>query len=134
MKPLRPEQVTRYARHLLLDDVGPAGQLQLLAGCARVQGDGVAAEEAARYLTAAGVGRLVLAPALRQRLADALTALNPDTALIDDADDALPVAPDDPTSRLTGALAAHAALAQLSGAVDGPFTWTHLSLQDHAWH
>jgi len=61
-KPLREDQIQRYARHVLLPDVGGRGQQRLLAAAVAVElGAGRAAEVTAlAYLAAAGVGRLVL--------------------------------------------------------------------------
>lgn len=57
---LSEAQQERYARHLLLDELGGEGQERLLSACVRVRGTGRAARWAARYLAAAGVGALVL--------------------------------------------------------------------------
>lgn len=59
---LREDQVQRYARHILLPDVGGVGQMRLLAAAVAVDvGPGRAAEIAAlAYLAGAGVGCLVL--------------------------------------------------------------------------
>jgi molybdopterin/thiamine biosynthesis adenylyltransferase len=57
---LTPAQQERYSRHLLLDGWGGEGQERLLAASVRVRGQGAAALWAARYLAAAGVGRLVV--------------------------------------------------------------------------
>jgi adenylyltransferase/sulfurtransferase len=51
---------TRFARQIALPEVGAAGQERLLAARAAIVGDGLAAETAARYLAAAGVGALRL--------------------------------------------------------------------------
>jgi hypothetical protein len=51
---------TRFARQLALPEVGPAGQERLLRARVAVVGAGLAAETAARYLAAAGVGTLRL--------------------------------------------------------------------------
>ena len=61
--------VTRFARQLALPEVGPAGQERLGASRAVIVGDGLAAETAARYLAAAGVGtlRLVVEASSRER-------------------------------------------------------------------
>lgn len=48
----------RYARHLNLDGVGPAGQSRLAAGQATVRSRDLAGLVARRYLEAAGVGRV----------------------------------------------------------------------------
>jgi hypothetical protein len=60
---LREDQIRRYARHVLLPDVGGRGQERLLGARVCVElGPGRAAETAAlAYLAAAGVGTLVLA-------------------------------------------------------------------------
>lgn len=55
---LSAAQQERYARHLLLDDFGGAGQERLLAAAVRVQGSSDAARWAALYLAASGVGTL----------------------------------------------------------------------------
>jgi molybdopterin/thiamine biosynthesis adenylyltransferase len=59
---LREDQIRRYARHVLLPDVGGVGQERLLAAAVRVEiGPGSGAEIAALvYLAAAGVGTLIL--------------------------------------------------------------------------
>src|SRR5216683_1298545 len=57
---LTQAQQERYARHLLLDELGGEGQERLLSSCVRVRGTGQAARWAARYLAASGVGSLVL--------------------------------------------------------------------------
>lgn len=53
-------QQERYARHLLLDDLGGEGQERLLAASVRIRGTGRTARWAARYLAASGVGTLIL--------------------------------------------------------------------------
>ncbi len=64
-------QIRRYARHILLPDVGGIGQAQLLAATARIDGDDAASAIAAHYLAAGGVGTLAIAsPTLRTELAD----------------------------------------------------------------
>jgi molybdopterin-synthase adenylyltransferase len=59
---LREDQIRRYARHVLLPDVGGRGQERLLAAAVAVElrQDGAAEVAALAYLAAAGVGRLVL--------------------------------------------------------------------------
>ena len=51
-------ELEQYARQLVLPDLGPDGQLRLRTAEVGLQGTGPAAETAARYLTAAGVGTL----------------------------------------------------------------------------
>jgi hypothetical protein len=70
---LREDQIERYARHILLPDVGGVGQKRLLAAAVVVElGPDPAAESAAlAYLAAAGVGRLVLAGDVAAAITDA---------------------------------------------------------------
>ena len=79
---LTSDQSRRYARQLFLEEVGVDGQRRLLSATVALQGDGPAVEEAATYLAAAGVGRLVLAPAAAGRLTERLEHLNPDVRVI----------------------------------------------------
>lgn len=53
-----PEQVQRYARHLILPEVGRAGQLRLMNSSVLLLGAGGLGSPAAMYLAAAGVGRI----------------------------------------------------------------------------
>lgn len=108
----------RYARHLRLAEIGPRGQERFLAGAVRVAGAGVAAEEAALYLCAAGVGRLVLTPALAERLTQRLAELNPEVRVVAAAVDAIDARPADEARRADGAKAALEALLRLAGLGD----------------
>jgi hypothetical protein len=58
---LSEAQIERYARHILLREVGGVGQERLLASEVRIDGLSPAGIWAALYLALAGVGRLVLA-------------------------------------------------------------------------
>ena len=51
-------QLLRYSRHILLDEVGIAGQQQLLASHALIVGAGGLGSPAALYLGSAGVGNI----------------------------------------------------------------------------
>ena len=103
---LSPSQIERYGRHILLDEVGPSGQERLLGASIRLRGVGPAAEEAARYLCAAGVGTLVLDPDLLDAQGGALENLNPEVRLVTDGESqAILDLVADP-SRLRGAQAA----------------------------
>lgn len=80
---MRDEQVRRYARHILLPDVGGLGQTALLVAAARLElreSDPLAELIAALYLAAGGVGKLVLAGANEAQLAN-VAAHGSDTKL-----------------------------------------------------
>src|SRR5215470_16841702 len=53
-----PEQVQRYARHLILPEVAGAGQRKLLDSSVLLLGAGGLGSPAAMYLAAAGIGRI----------------------------------------------------------------------------
>ena len=55
------EQLLRYSRHILLEQVGVEGQQKLLNSHALIVGAGGLGSPAAIYLAAAGVGRITLA-------------------------------------------------------------------------
>jgi molybdopterin-synthase adenylyltransferase len=57
---MRDEQLLRYSRHVLLPEIGIAGQERLLASHALVIGAGGLGSPAALYLGSAGVGTLTL--------------------------------------------------------------------------
>jgi len=54
------EQLLRYSRHILLDDIGIEGQRKLLAAHALVIGAGGLGSPVALYLGTAGVGRITI--------------------------------------------------------------------------
>src|SRR5207247_4612713 len=55
---LSPSEIKRYSRHLILPEVGMAGQLKLKQSSALVIGAGGLGVPLTQYLSAAGVGRL----------------------------------------------------------------------------
>ena len=110
---MNDEQLLRYSRHILLDEIGIEGQQKLLAARVLVIGAGGLGSPAALYLASAGVGSLTIIDDddvdltnLQRQIAhttarvgqpkalsarDAIGAINPDvavTALVERADDA----------------------------------------------
>lgn len=78
---MRDEQVRRYARHILLPDVGGLGQTALLVAGARLElreREPEAELIAATYLAAGGVGTIIVRGAADAQLAD-LAAHGPDS-------------------------------------------------------
>ena len=80
---MRDEQVRRYARHILLPDVGGLGQTALMVSTALVdlRDADPAAMIAASYLVAGGVGTVVLFGPTDVQLAS-ISAHNADTKLV----------------------------------------------------
>ena len=62
---LDTDQLDRYSRHVIMDEVGPAGQAALLDASVLVVGAGGLGSPVCQYLAAAGVGRLGIADADR---------------------------------------------------------------------
>jgi len=58
LMPLSPDEIDRYARHLVLRDVGGPGQLKLKAARVLVIGAGGLGAPLIQYLAAAGIGRI----------------------------------------------------------------------------
>ena len=60
VQPLRltPDQVKRYSRHIIMQDVGSAGQRKMMEASALIIGAGGLGSPSAVYLSLAGVGRL----------------------------------------------------------------------------
>lgn len=111
---MNDDQLLRYSRHILLDELGIEGQQQLLASCALIIGAGGLGSPVALYLGSAGVGHITVvdhdtvdATNLQRQIAhtladvgqpkaqsiqQAITSINPDvqvTVVTQRADDAL---------------------------------------------
>jgi hypothetical protein len=85
---MRDEQVRRYARHILLPDVGGLGQTALMVSAAKIElreSEPHAELIAAQYLAAGGVGRIVIRGATEAQLAD-IAAHAADSTLASDGD------------------------------------------------
>jgi hypothetical protein len=83
---MNDEQIQRYARHVMLPDIGDLGQASLLVSSARLaprDPEPTAERVAGEYLAAGGVGTLIVphaTPALREDL----SAHGPDTHVVAD--------------------------------------------------
>jgi hypothetical protein len=78
---MRDDQIQRYARHVILPDIGPLGQTALLVASAKLplrESEPLAEMLAASYLAAGGVGKLIVPNATEPQKA-ALAAHGPDT-------------------------------------------------------
>jgi hypothetical protein len=87
---MRDEQVRRYARHLMLPDVGGLGQTALMVATARLplrEAEPLAELTAGAYLAAGGVGTLVVTNASQAQLDD-LAAHGADTKVVEGSRDA----------------------------------------------
>lgn len=58
---MNDEQLLRYSRHILLDELGVDGQARLLSSTALIIGAGGLGSPVALYLASAGVGKIVIA-------------------------------------------------------------------------
>ena len=80
---MRDDQVRRYARHILVPDIGGLGQTALLVSRARIdlrESEPDAELIASSFLVAGGVGTLAIHGATDAQL-EALAARGPDTTL-----------------------------------------------------
>lgn len=57
---MQDDELLRYSRHILLDDIGIEGQSKIVQGHALIIGAGGLGSPAAMYLACAGVGRITL--------------------------------------------------------------------------
>ena len=92
---LREDQIRRYARHVLLPDLGGTGQERLLTSACAIDPRDPSERIAFEYLVAAGVGTIaMLAPDLELQARAA--ALNPDAHVIVDPSSGAPRLPSIP--------------------------------------
>jgi hypothetical protein len=85
---MRDEQVQRYARHIMLPDVGGLGQTALMVASVRVplrESEPLAELTACAYLAAGGVGTLVMPGSTDAQRAD-IAAHGPDTRVVVEGD------------------------------------------------
>src|SRR3569623_2258804 len=85
---MRDEQLPRYARHVILPDIGPLGQTALLVASAKLplrEREPHAEMIACAYLAAGGVGTLIVPNATEAKRAQ-LVAHGPDSKITNDGD------------------------------------------------
>lgn len=85
---MRDEQVQRYARHIMLPDVGGLGQTAVMVASARLslrESEPIAEMIAGAYLAAGGVGTLIVPNSNEAQRAE-LAARGPDTKVVSDGD------------------------------------------------
>ena len=85
---MRDEQVQRYARHVILPDIGPLGQTALLVASAKLplrESEPHAEMIACAYLAAGGVGTLIVPNATEAQHAQ-LVAHGPDSKITSEGD------------------------------------------------
>lgn len=81
---MRDEQVRRYARHIMLPDIGGLGQTALMVSSARVplrESEPLAEITACAYLAAGGVGTVVMPSSTDAQRAQ-VAARGPDTKVV----------------------------------------------------
>lgn len=82
MDPLTPDEIARYKRHILLPEVGGAGQQKLKAARVLVIGAGGLGAPVLQYLAAAGIGTLGIADNDRVSLSNLQRQVIHDTGTI----------------------------------------------------
>jgi len=90
---MRDDQVRRYARHILVPDIGGLGQTALLVATARMalrESEPDAELIAAMFLAAGGVGTIAIRGATDAQLAQ-LSSHGPDTQLVPESRDGVEV-------------------------------------------
>jgi len=81
---MRDDQVRRYARHIMLPDIGGLGQTALMVASAKLplrESEPIAELVAASYLAAGGVGTLVVSASTEAQRAD-IASHGPDTQVV----------------------------------------------------
>src|ERR1700709_2116011 len=82
MEPLDPQEIERYQRHILLPEVGGAGQQKLKAARILIIGAGGLGAPVLQYLAAAGIGTLGIADDDRVSLSNLQRQVIHDTGTI----------------------------------------------------